>query len=808
MEDNKSEGVQLHSGSNVKDNTSENDESGFSEDLCISKTSQSELSFADNSLSGQSNITSAEMSLSEKSPENQLSLKKDDSGIFSEKSSSVFSDKSPNVNISDCDGSESVGEPDDNIVDEHELGHNNVQDDEFVRSVDNDCDDKFEDNKVVVESEASGAVMDVDFTISVDLLPKTSSDNSDNVINNKGKSVVSKPCDKTYADNDNDVTDTKDCDRKKVKKQSHKSKLVDYDDSDASDKSDNDVDDIDSDKMTSEKGKRNYRKRKQTSDSETDSGSNDSKEEENANNSGQPVLLRHRPLTENTGNNVVTLSDLSSDSSSEDENKTQTKHDSDSEPEDTPVDITKFGPPKHRWKALFDLRNRESGYSPAQDSGRFARKVQGSLQMVQRFKLQYKMKRHEGCVNALNFNRNGTLLASGSDDLNIVVWNWIRNRPVLVYDSGHRSNVFQCKFMPFSGDCHVVSCARDGQVRLADLSSTGVCKGTKKLAQHRGAAHKLSVENDSPHIILSAGEDAVTFEIDLRLDKPNKLVTTKEADKKVSIYSIHSNPADSNEFCLGGRDHYVRVYDKRKINEEVNDGLLKKFVPEHIAASENNMMKANVTCACYNYNGTEILGTYNDEDIYLFNNTHSDSASYIHRYQGHRNNQTVKGVNFYGPHSEFVVSGSDCGHIFLWDKDTENIVQRMEGDEGGVINVLEPHPHFPVLATSGLDSDVKIWAPTAEKPTELQGLKKAVKLNQREREEERTGEGGMVDGSMLWFIMHHLRQGRRQRARAARAARGEPDPDTDSSDTVSEDEEFSMGESDDSDDPRNQCNPS
>jgi len=47
--------------------------------------------------------------------------------------------------------------------------------------------------------------------------------------------------------------------------------------------------------------------------------------------------------------------------------------------------------------------------------------------------------------------------------------------------------------MPFSGDCHVVSCARDGQVRLADLSTTGVCKGTKKLAQHRGAAHKVQV---------------------------------------------------------------------------------------------------------------------------------------------------------------------------------------------------------------------------------------------------------------------------------------------------------------------------
>ena len=36
--------------------------------------------------------------------------------------------------------------------------------------------------------------------------------------------------------------------------------------------------------------------------------------------------------------------------------------------------------------------------------------------------------------------------------------------------------------------------------------------------------------------------------------------------------------------------------------------------------------------------------------------------------QGHRNSATVKGVNFYGPESQFVISGSDCGNIFLWDK--------------------------------------------------------------------------------------------------------------------------------------------
>jgi WD repeat-containing protein 42A len=34
------------------------------------------------------------------------------------------------------------------------------------------------------------------------------------------------------------------------------------------------------------------------------------------------------------------------------------------------------------------------------------------------------------------------------------------------------------------------------------------------------------------------------------------------------------------------------------------------------------------------------MGTYNDEDIYLFDNTHSDGADAVHRYKGHRNNAT------------------------------------------------------------------------------------------------------------------------------------------------------------------------
>lgn len=61
------------------------------------------------------------------------------------------------------------------------------------------------------------------------------------------------------------------------------------------------------------------------------------------------------------------------------------------------------------------------------------------------------------------------------------------------------------------------------------------------------------------------------------------------------------------------------------------------------------------------------------------------------------------------------MSGSDCGNCFFWDKQNEAIVQWMPADEKGAVNVLEPHPSFPFVATSGIDDDIKIWVSSSEK---------------------------------------------------------------------------------------------
>jgi len=47
----------------------------------------------------------------------------------------------------------------------------------------------------------------------------------------------------------------------------------------------------------------------------------------------------------------------------------------------------------------------------------------------------------------------------------------------------------------------------------------------------------------------------------------------------------------------------------------------------------------------------------------------------------------VKGVNFYGPGSDYVISGSDCGYIFIWDKKSEAIVLRKHADSKGAVRL-------------------------------------------------------------------------------------------------------------------------
>ncbi|CAL1542970.1 unnamed protein product, partial [Lymnaea stagnalis] len=80
----------------------------------------------------------------------------------------------------------------------------------------------------------------------------------------------------------------------------------------------------------------------------------------------------------------------------------------------------------------------------------------------------------------------------------------------------------------------------------------------------------------------------------------------------------------------------------------------------------------------------------------------------IMKYSGHRNCRTmIKEANFYGEH--YVISGSDCGRLLAWERETGRMVMYMDADKH-VVNCVQPNLFVPVIASSGIDYDIKIWS--------------------------------------------------------------------------------------------------
>ncbi|RLN20030.1 DDB1- and CUL4-associated factor 8 [Panicum miliaceum] len=418
---------------------------------------------------------------------------------------------------------------------------------------------------------------------------------------------------------------------------------------------------------------------------------------------------------------------------------------------------------------FFEVGRREIGSSFPRAS---SRRISGSEHILMRMTQYGKLRGHDGCVNTVSFNPAGDLLVSGSDDTNIILWDWLAKTKRLVYPSGHHENVFHARVMPFTDDSTIVTVAADGQVRVGQLKEGGEVT-TRLIGEHDSRVHKMAIEPGSPYIFYSCGEDGLVQHFDLRSDSATKLFTCYSFlndRRRVRLSSIAIDPQNPYYFSIGGSDEYVRLYDMRRFQLDDSRNInqpVDTFCPKHLVKGG----KVHITSIAYSY-AREILVSYNDELVYLFQSNMGlgpnpvaaqpecfDMLDQPQAYSGHRNYRTVKGVSFFGPNDEYVVSGSDCGNVFIWRKKGGELMRMMNGDKS-VVNCIEPHPHFPFMATSGIDKTVKLWTPSAKKVMSLpKNVKEIITSNERWREVNASRAEVTLSSDV---IMHVLRLRRRQ----------------------------------------------
>ncbi|GLH15811.1 WD repeat-containing protein 82 [Gryllus bimaculatus] len=208
-----------------------------------------------------------------------------------------------------------------------------------------------------------------------------------------------------------------------------------------------------------------------------------------------------------------------------------------------------------------------------------------------------------------------------------------------------------------------------------------------------------------------------------------------------------------------------RYSDSDDDEEDDNDSI----VNDHCyLLSKNNFSKARGYVHPIEEHMEDAINAARGEKKSLVEDKDSYHPLIKQKFTGHRNARTmIKEATFWG--NNFVLSGSDCGHVFIWDRFTGSLVMLLEADRH-VVNCLQPHPILPLLATSGIDYDVKLWAPLHEEPSFDKDLADVL-TKRNEVMLEETKDTITVPASFMIRMLaclNQIRRGGRNRARSTR----------------------------------------
>ncbi|XP_026318879.1 WD and tetratricopeptide repeats protein 1 [Hyposmocoma kahamanoa] len=295
------------------------------------------------------------------------------------------------------------------------------------------------------------------------------------------------------------------------------------------------------------------------------------------------------------------------------------------------------------------------GLTAARERGDVTRQFQTRLtvtrSMVDRLGLEKELHGHMGCVNCLEWNHDGSVLASASDDLRVILWDPFRYKLLHNIATGHTGNIFSVKFL--TPDV-IATCAADNTVRARTVYGDAALL---ECACHCGRVKRLATAPDNPHLIWSAAEDGLILQHDLRMahrcnsDTANVLVNLlNHMGRYAEAKCVSVNPRRPYQLAVGANDFYVRLYDTRMIklaklqasappsrqwerqnlrcsraghgdpDNNIPQHSVTYYAPGHLSMepNEHTFPKKATTYVAFSHDGNELLVNLGSEQVYLF----------------------------------------------------------------------------------------------------------------------------------------------------------------------------------------------
>ncbi|GBP70056.1 DDB1- and CUL4-associated factor 5 [Eumeta japonica] len=271
---------------------------------------------------------------------------------------------------------------------------------------------------------------------------------------------------------------------------------------------------------------------------------------------------------------------------------------------------------------------------------------------------------HYGCVNAIEFSRNGELLVSGGDDRRVMLWKFGQ----AILDKGkpeamkgvHQSNIF-CLGIT-SDNQKIYSGGNDDTVIVHDLES----RCPLEVLQHQRAVCGLSIDPTNELVVATAGNDGRLLLFDTRHSVHESLVISRS---RKAFHAVMFHPLQAGVLVSANARDGVALWDLRSPKHPV----IRYVGPT--GTSQNSMSVR------FNSTGTLVLALRRRLSPVLYE-AHSPKPVAEFYHQDYYNSCTMKSCCFAGEGDQYVLSGSDDFNLYMWKVPDPNWALEYPGMRG------------------------------------------------------------------------------------------------------------------------------
>ncbi|MDE2741759.1 MAG: hypothetical protein OXI58_09240 [Gemmatimonadota bacterium] len=283
---------------------------------------------------------------------------------------------------------------------------------------------------------------------------------------------------------------------------------------------------------------------------------------------------------------------------------------------------------------------------------------------------------HTALVLSVAFAPNGEILASGSYDATIRLWDAHTGELKNTLEGHNTWAILSVAFSPDGGI--LASGSYDATIRLWD-AHTGELENT--LEGHTAGVPSVAFSPDGD-ILASGSEDGT---IRLWNADTGELKNTLEGHSRWAILSVAFSP-DGNTLASGNKDGTVWLWD-------VGSGELKNTLKGHTA---------EIYSVAFAPDGKTLASGSQDEMVRLWDVDTSQPQAALF---GHT--AAVHSVAF-SPDGNTLASGSADATIWLWDADTRELKNTLEGHTAWVYSMAFS-PDGLTLASGDYEGTIRLW---------------------------------------------------------------------------------------------------